>query len=174
MRLVALLTLAFASAPERNSLTLPHTVTRGLIMQKACGNPVRPPQLVSTQFQILFHSPNRGSFHLSLAVLVHYRSSVVFSLGAWTHRIHTGFHVSRATWDVPRALQDFEYRPVTFYGVLFHGLPLSIQVPYWDPTTPTHKCVGLGCSPFARHYLGNHYCFLFLPVLRCFTSRGSL
>ena len=33
---------------------------------------------------------------------------------------------------------------------------------------------GLGCSPFARHYLGNHYCFLFLRVLRCFSSPGSL
>ena len=29
---------------------------------------------------------------------------------------------------------------------------------------------GLGCSPFARHYWGNHYCFLFLRVLRCFSS----
>ena len=32
---------------------------------------------------------------------------------------------------------------------------------------------GLGCSPFARHYLGNHCCFLFLPLLRCFSSRRS-
>ena len=30
---------------------------------------------------------------------------------------------------------------------------------------------GLGSSPFARHYLGNHCYFLFLPVLRCFSSR---
>ena len=29
---------------------------------------------------------------------------------------------------------------------------------------------GLGCSPFARHYWGNHFCFLFLRVLRCFSS----
>ena len=29
--------------------------------------------LVSIRFQVLFHSPNRGSFHLSLTVLVHYR-----------------------------------------------------------------------------------------------------
>ena len=29
---------------------------------------------------------------------------------------------------------------------------------------------GLGCSPFARHYWGNHYYFLFLRVLRCFSS----
>ena len=33
---------------------------------------------------------------------------------------------------------------------------------------------GLGCSLFARHYLGNHCCFLFHPVLRCFSSRGWL
>ena len=33
--------------------------------------------------------------------------------------------------------------------------------------------MGLGSSPFARHYLGNHSYFLFLPVLRCFSSRRS-
>ena len=33
---------------------------------------------------------------------------------------------------------------------------------------------GLASSAFARHYSRNHYCFLFLPVLRCFTSRCSL
>ena len=31
---------------------------------------------------------------------------------------------------------------------------------------------GLGYSPFARRYLGNHYCFLILRVLRCFSSPG--
>ena len=31
---------------------------------------------------------------------------------------------------------------------------------------------GLGSSPFARHYWGNHFCFLFLEVLRCFSSLG--
>ena len=29
---------------------------------------------------------------------------------------------------------------------------------------------GLGFSPVARHYWGNHCCFLFLRVLRCFSS----
>ncbi len=42
------------------------------------------------RFQVLLHSPCRGSFHLSLAVLVHYRSPKVFSLGEWTPRIRTG------------------------------------------------------------------------------------
>ena len=32
---------------------------------------------------------------------------------------------------------------------------------------------GLGCSPVARRYWGNHCCFLFLRVLRCFSSPGS-
>ena len=31
---------------------------------------------------------------------------------------------------------------------------------------------GLGSFPFARHYLGNHCYFLFLCLLRCFSSAG--
>ncbi len=34
--------------------------------------------------------------------------------------------------------------------------------------------IGLGSFPFARHYLGNHCYFLFLCLLRCFSSAGSL
>lgn len=34
--------------------------------------------------------------------------------------------------------------------------------------------IGLASSAFARHYLRNHGCFLFLWVLRCFTSPRSL
>jgi len=34
------------------------------------------PLLVSTRFQDLFHTPHRSSFHLSLTVLVRYRSLV--------------------------------------------------------------------------------------------------
>src|SRR5512143_737313 len=37
-----------------------------------------------------FDSPHRGTFHLSLTVLVHYRSSRVFSLGRWTSPLPTG------------------------------------------------------------------------------------
>ena len=38
---------------------------------------------------------------------------------------------------------------------------------------PQGTRAGLGCSPFARHYWGNHCCFLFLGVLRCFSSPRS-
>ena len=33
---------------------------------------------------------------------------------------------------------------------------------------------GLGCSPFARRYSGNRGCFLFLGLLRCFSSPACL
>ena len=39
MRLIAHFALAFATAPPQNGLTSPHTVSRGLIMQKANGHP---------------------------------------------------------------------------------------------------------------------------------------
>jgi hypothetical protein len=32
--------------------------------------------------------------------------------------------------------------------------------------------IGLASSAFARHYLRNHFCFLFLLLLRCFSSEG--
>src|SRR5690625_3789810 len=40
------------------------------------------------------------------------------------------------------------------------------------PTTPVSKLTGLGYFRFARRYLGNRCCFLFLRVLRCFSSPG--
>ena len=73
-------------------LTSPQRVTRWLILQKARGQ--RPhgrlPLLVGTWFQVLFHSGHPGSFHLSLTVLVRYRSLKVFSLGGWTPLLPTG------------------------------------------------------------------------------------
>jgi hypothetical protein len=60
-----------------NGLTSPHNVTRRPIMQKVRSHPApegaKLELLISVRFQVLFHSPNRGSFHLSLTVLVHYR-----------------------------------------------------------------------------------------------------
>lgn len=72
---IALFRLAFATAPPLKGLTLLATVTRRLIMQKARRHSLKPLRpLVSVWFQVLFHSLIQGSFHLSLTVLVHYRS----------------------------------------------------------------------------------------------------
>ena len=75
---IALFRLAFATAPFLLNLTLQYTITRWLIMQKVrghtflCRASTAYRQLVSGSISL----PSRGSFHLSLTVLVHYRSSV--------------------------------------------------------------------------------------------------
>ena len=70
-----LFSLAFTAVARQSRLTSPVTVTRRFIMQKArrhMQGMLRP--LEGDRFQVLFHSPQRGAFHLSLTVLVHYRS----------------------------------------------------------------------------------------------------
>src|ERR1700758_814514 len=62
----ALFRLAFATATP-HGLTLPHTVTRRLILQKARGHFTLAearllPRLVGTRFQVLFHDPLPGCF----------------------------------------------------------------------------------------------------------------
>ena len=58
---------------------------------------------------------------------------------------------------------------------LSSSLPLRILpiVPVLQPRARL-DAPGLGCYRFARHYSGNHFCFLFLRLLRCFSSAGSL
>ena len=83
--------------------------------------------------------------------------------------------MSRVTQDTARSRNSFEYRIITFYDVTFQILLLTLQVPRRGPTTPAMRChkAGLGSSPVARHYWGNHCYFLFLEVLRCFSSLRS-
>ena len=134
------------------------------------------------RFQVLFHSPRRGAFHLSLTVLVHYRSQAVFSLAGWSRLLPAGFHVSRGTQDPPEAGSRFRLQGC---HLLWPAVPgRSTNAPrtsfrrlpaYRGPPTPDSPrgSPGLGCSGFARHYSRNHGCFLFLWVLRWFTSPGS-
>ena len=49
-------------------------------------------------------------------------------------------------------------------------LLLSFDVPCHRSTTPNSEEFGLASFPFARRYLENRVCFLFLRVLRCFSS----
>ena len=74
------------------------------------------------------------------------------------------------------ATSGFVYRIITFYDSPFQEIPLTLNVQWRGPTTPRRPCDrhGLGSSPFARHYLGNHFCFLFLLLLRCFSSQRLL
>ena len=51
-------------------------------------------------------------------------------------------------------------------------IPVLLYIKYRSPITPImhYYISGLGFSAFARHYLRNHFCFLLLRVLRCFSS----
>lgn len=81
--------------------------------------------LVGTRFQALFHSPSRGSFHLSLSVLCAIGRQRVLSLGGWSPLIPAGFLVSRGTWDhTPGRASGFAYRAFTFCGWPFQTIRL--------------------------------------------------
>ena len=77
--IVALFRLGFPAAPARKALTLPLTVSRRIIMQKARRHPVLrhgAPTACRRMVSGSVSSPHRGSSHLSLALLVRYRSLV--------------------------------------------------------------------------------------------------
>ena len=72
--------------------------------------------------------------------------------------------------------QDFAYGALTSCGRPFQAFRLSfLQRFIVAPITPPSRRHdnGLGYSPFARHYWGNRVYFLFLRVLRCFSSPRS-
>ena len=83
--------------------------------------------------------------------------------------------MSRRTQDPLGRERSFDYRVVTFSDGPFQtssSTPFLCHSLIECPTTPRGKPLGLGCSRFARRYSGNRVCFLFLRVLRCFSSPG--
>ena len=91
-------TLRLNLATQGNSPTHYAKGTRSLAWQAKFELPL----LVGMWFQVLFHSPRRGTFHLSLTVLYAIGCQRVFSLGRWSFRIPSGFLVSRCTWEHSR------------------------------------------------------------------------
>ena len=83
--------------------------------------------------------------------------------------------ISRASWYSGYFLQFliFAYRIITFCDLPSQVVRLIIHY-VMKVLQPQHRSVGLGCSLFARRYWGNRFCFLFLRVLRCFSSPGCL
>jgi hypothetical protein len=144
-------------------------------MQKARRHPdhsgLRP--LVSTRFQVLFTPlfgvlftfPSQYWFTIGL--------SGVFSLTGWCRQIPTGRLQPRGTQELTRSLSLTRTQlscsmagfPIPFrFNSMYHIVVL--QPPY------CRNNIGLGFFHFARHYSGNHFCFLFLCLLRCFSSAG--
>ena len=121
-----------------------------------------------------FHSPSRRSFHLSLTVLVHYRSCSVFSLSGWCRQIQTRIHRPRPTQVPNTRSNDFAYRTLTLFGGPSQTLRLTIIPRYLGPYNPNLHADWFGLIPVRSPLLRKSLtCFLFLGLLRCFSSTGS-
>ena len=146
MRLKSLLfRLAFAAA--RCPLTSPHAATRRPILQKARGHRRRNGSrcLGAHGFRRCF-TPSRGAFHLSLAVLVRYRSSESVQPGGWSPCFGPGFHVLRPYSDRRPQSSSFAYG----------ASPAAAGLPCRSARTWFFHGRGLGapgCVP--QHRIGN-------------------
>src|SRR6202034_4468871 len=124
MRLNALFRLAFATAAP-HGLTLPHIVTRRLILQKARGHFTLAeartlPRLVGARFQVLFHDPSPGYFSPfphgtgSLSVTREY-----LGLGGGPPRFTRNFTGSVLLGIPLGSHLDFAYGGITLYADAF-------------------------------------------------------
>lgn len=71
-----------------------------------------------------------------------------------------------------RPIMNFEYGALTLCGRLSHTFLLSILIPRYWPYNPDPQAVRFGLLPVRSPLLGEF--FLFLWVLRCFSSPGAL
>ena len=166
-------------------------LTRRLILQKARRHPERLRRIVGERFQVLFHSPPGVLFTIPSRYSSAIGHQEVFRLTRWSWQIHGRFQGSAATREhPPNRPAVFAYRTITVYGVAFQPLRLTTSFmtvrpagrPVHErPTTPTTQPLpGITRNRFSLDPLslatthGITCCFLFLRVLRCFTSPRSL
>ena len=128
--------------------------------------------LVSIRFQVLFHSPHRGSFHLSLTVLVRYRLTRVFSLGEWSPLLPTGLACPVVLWLSRPCFSSAAYGTLTLCGGPSQCPSAELLHTSCGGLNPQRRSVRFGLLRFRSPLLAES--FLFLRVLRCFTSPGSL
>ena len=106
------------------------------------------PLLVSRRFQVLFHSGPPVLFTFPSRYWFTIGHRLVFSLGRWSSRIPTRFHVPRGTRGHPRVIHDFAYGALTHYGGTFQSLPLFFTNPMSGPHNPeTTVVVSVWATP---------------------------
>ena len=87
----------------------------------------------------------------------------------YSHRVSRVRRYSGYSW----LIFSFVYRALTVFGLLSHTIRLDTFNTVRCPYPECISTFGLACSAFARHYLRNLGWFLFLALLRCFSSGGS-
>ena len=85
------------------------------------------------------------------------------------------YEISRASYysGYYRLFHVFVYRSFTFYGLLSQIILLTFLITFVVLHPNSISTISLGSSYFARHYFRNRVFFLFLQVLRCFSSLRS-
>ena len=129
------------------NLTSPHTATRWLILQKARRHTASVLRLlVGARFQVLFHSPLGVLFTFPSRYWFAIGHRRVFSLGGWSPRLPTGFHVPGRT-RVPPSCGELgaAYGALTLSRRPSHAVPLPspfvtasgiVSSPAGGPATP--------------------------------------
>jgi len=123
-----------------------------------------------------FNSPPGVLFIFSSRYFFTIGRQRVLSLRRWASWIQTGFHVTGSTRGISRSLISCRIRDCHPLWCCFPSTSSSRQIcnSICEPHNPAGHADGLGFFRFARRYLGSRSCFLFLWVLRCFSSPRSL
>ena len=130
------------------------------------------PQLVNTGFQVLFHSPPGVLFtfpsqYYALSVTKEY-----LALRSGLRSFPQGFSCLVVLWILTNKIWFSDTRLSRSMEGLSRPFLLT-YLTFVSVRTPKNKFFGLGSFPFARRYSGNRFFFLFLSLLRCFSSGGS-
>ena len=130
------------------------------------------PQLVNTGFQVLFHSPPGVLFtfpsqYYALSVTKEY-----LALGGGPPEFPQGFSCLVVLW-ILLAVYCFRVRGFHPLWPDFPDRSTNKSTHLLQSVTPERTRSGLGSFHFARRYFENRVFFLFLALLRCFSSGGS-
>ena len=140
-------------------------------MQKAGGHPLRGSHtLYASGFRyyftpltgVLFTFPSRYWFTIGC--------QGVFSLIPWSGRIHAEFHLHRVTWDTSRGLKASPTRLSRSLADLSRSLGSLATSHIEVPLPRKDKSSRFGLLRFRSPLLTESLRFLFLGLLRCFTS----
>ena len=88
----------------------------------------------------------------------------------WSAWIHTKFHVHRATQGTTRSALVFGYGAVTLFGLTFQTVLLTAAFHIVALLPHQDESRWFGLSRFRSPLLTGSILFLFLRILRCFTS----
>ena len=151
MQLFALLRLGFPSAPFLQELNLA-AYHNSLARSTKSTWSLALPLLVSTRFQVLFHSPPGVLFTFPSRYFSTIGHRGVFSLGGWSPRLPTRFLVSRGTLDSAMlthiSLTRLSLSLVTLSNVFCYAHQITSAV--LNPSCISTS--GLGSFAFARRY----------------------